>query len=93
MFFAATAAGVTKCVGEEYGIVPVKLRKLSKAKFLTGTSMGRLNICFVHTVSRFRCMTDNLSLKCRTSNIPRIISESKMFLLHYEIQTTDDNTT
>ena len=37
-------------------------------------------------------LSGNLSLKNRTSNIHHI-SESKMFLLHYEIQITDDNTT
>ena len=37
-------------------------------------------------------LSSNLSLKLRTSNIHHI-SESKIFLLRYEIQITDDNTT
>ena len=37
-------------------------------------------------------LSGNLFLKYRTSNIHNI-SESKMFLLHYEMQIADDNTT
>ena len=50
-FFAATATWVTEWDWEEYGVVPVKIRKLSKAKRLTGASMKCLNLCFVHTVN------------------------------------------
>ena len=32
-------------------------------------------------------LSDNLSLKCRTSNTHHIIPESTMFVRHYEIQT------
>ena len=38
-------------------------------------------------------LSDNLSLKYSISNIHHIISESKIYLLDYEIQITDDNTT
>ena len=37
-------------------------------------------------------LSGNLSLKSKTSNIHHL-SESKIFLLHYEMQITDDNTT
>ena len=51
MFFAASATSVTEWGWEEYGVVPVKIQKLSKAKRLTGMSMKCSNLCFAHTVN------------------------------------------
>lgn len=94
-YFATTATWMTEWVWKKHGVAPVKIPKVKQSKM----SRWNVYEVFEHLLCSHRVMvsmydrvrpfffvlnlSDKLFLKYRTSNIHHI-SESKMFLLHYE---------